>query len=96
MVTGAIAGPPTAANKGTVTGQLVTPDQMPACPVDLVDGATRRVTTGTFRAGKYELAALPGRYAVSFERCLGCDPGSVPVDIVDGGSATVVITCRAR
>lgn len=93
-VTGAGAtATPAATSRGTITGTVqMTGEHLLACPVDLVDG-TKRVTSGTLSNGKYELSALPGRYSVSFERCLGCDPGLVGIDVVAGGAATVNLDC---
>jgi len=89
------AAAPAATGRGSVKGQLTSGSSLPACPVDLVDGGTRRVSTGTAHNGAYEISAAPGHYSVSFERCLGCNPGLVDVDIVDAATATVSLACTA-
>ncbi len=89
---GAVATP-AATTRGTVSGTVSSiGEHLLACPVDLVDG-TKRVTSGTLSNGKYELSAAPGHYSVSFERCLGCDPGLVGIDVIAGGAATVNLEC---
>ena len=86
---------PAATGRGSVKGLLTSDASLPACPVDLVDGGTRRVSTGTAHGGAYEISAAPGHYSVSFERCLGCNPGLIDVDIVDAATASVSLSCVA-
>jgi hypothetical protein len=88
-------GAPATTGHGMVKGILKSGSNVPACPVDLVDGGTRRVSSGTAHNGAYEITAAPGHYSVSFERCLGCDPGLIDVDIVDAATASVSLTCMA-
>jgi hypothetical protein len=94
MVTIAPAVAGTGGMHGSVKGVLSSDSNVPACPVDLVEGGSRRVASGTAHGGAYEISASAGHYSVSFERCLGCDPGLVDVDIVDASTATVSLACK--
>ena len=80
---------------GSVKGVLSSDASVPACPVDLVEGGSRRVASSTAHGGAYEISASAGHYSVSFERCLGCDPGLIEVDIADASVSTVSLSCKA-